>query len=141
MATTNLERLPRSLQNNKYAQSLAKKLDNKTAQVSTLKETANRPGRGKRALSGSIGALLVGGTAGLVESNAAKAGIGIVGGGIIAASGAFMDSDAIFDAGMGAVQGGLFVASGVGTSKLKEKVLASTGEDDPEQDPDVIDAE
>lgn len=137
---TNLERLPRSLANNKYAQSIAKKLDAKTAQNTALKQTAGRPSRGKRGLSAGVGAILVGGAAGLVESNVAKAATGIVGGGAMAAAGAAMDSDAVFDAGMGAVCGGLFVAAGSGVGMAKTRVLGSD-DDELDDDDDELDDE
>lgn len=132
MAKNLVSRLPRSLQNNKYAVKLAEKADRQGSQISELKQTAGRPGRGKRLMCNSAGAVITGGLAGMVEAPTARAGIGIVGGGVLCAAGAALDSDALFDGGVGALAGGLFAASAEGSSMLKTKVIGD--DDDFEED-------
>lgn len=134
---TTVEKLPRSLQNNQYAIKLAQQVDRQRAQVSKLKETEGRPGRGSRAVAGGVGAIITGGIAGMTENRTAQTAIGVVTGGATALAGAFIDNDAVFDAGMGGVFGGLFSGAAQGSSMLKSKVLnrsADAADDDLEDD-------
>lgn len=130
MAKTTAERLPRSLQNNQYALKLARQVDTKNTQIAKLRETEGRPGRGARAVSSSVGALLTGGVAGMAQSSTARTGIGLGVGGLVAVAGAMMDSDMVFDAGMGGVYGGLFQAGVAGSGMVREKVLGDDDEDE-----------